>query len=169
MNRCASDCTCRVSELRPASKCLRKYGFYIRCGNKVRRYQCKICFRLLSFPPKKKPNRKHGGRPFSLLEKGVKDFYSWDEYCLVQVLGRASKVSGFDFYQSMERFTGLNRGVLAPRISRKLAFATKHSCSEVLMYYERFYLGMYKSKEKRRREKRWISQMRQYLGLRYIN
>ena len=125
-------CNCEASDLKPSSKCLRKYGFYLRRGNKVRRYQCKDCSRILSFPPKKKSKKKVDGHLFSLKKKRMGDFYSFYEYCFVNTLLRASIISGFDFYKSMERFTGLSRSTISPRISRKEAFADMFSCAEVL-------------------------------------
>ncbi|PIK13970.1 hypothetical protein [Halobacteriovorax sp. JY17] len=126
-------CTCRAKGVRPSSECIRKNGFYRRGRNKVQRYKCNLCERVFSFPPKKK-RKETRGRPFRLLERPLSKFEHWEDYYLIQIIGKLSALSGRGLYEELWDFTPLSKKELAPKISRNIKFSNLEMCRSALAY-----------------------------------
>lgn len=155
----ASVCTCHDPDIKPSSKLLRRNGHYFRGKNKVRRYQCRDCKRVFSFPPKKKRSETRG-RASKLQSRKPNEFYSVYEYWAVQLAWRSAQLSGFNFHRVLEMLLGLSRKTYLPRVSRKEPFCSSEKLYRGLEKYERFYLPMVRGNEEKKEEYLWIENMK---------
>lgn len=152
----ASDCICRKRSSRPSKSVARKYGKFRRGSNYVQRYLCKLCGRTFTPKPRRK-EEKGRGRPLSVINKPANQFKSYEDYCLVQIVAKMSKASGWGFYKLLSKYVPLTKKQIGQRIAKKFSFATNDLCLEALEDYFRFYLGMIEGGLERRSEEWWCN------------